>query len=206
MLVGIQPDIFIFIGLPGCGKSTFGKMLAEKRKLGFYEMSDLIDEELQRSTIKARQIFGLADKEIERQKQRKKDGYNCDNDFVCKLVIGKLLGYSSGLVLCGFPRDEDQAQRLVDFTKNIGVRNRIIAILPKITDGTSIERMTKKLTLKEREIIVPEFVQARFENIKKDFNRVVSVLGKNKIEVITLNAMQSSQKVFDDMLKAIPGP
>ena len=112
-------SFFSFIGLPGCGKSTLGSLLALKYKLEYFETSFLIDKAIAEAKEKSKMIFEKMDYEAEKQERRKKRGENCENEFVCKQVFERLISYSDGTVISGFPRDEEQAEKFYRITAEV---------------------------------------------------------------------------------------
>ncbi len=89
-------SLFSFIGLPGCGKSTLGSLLALKYKLEYFETSFLIDKAIAEAKEKSKMIFEKMDYEAEKQERRKKRGENCENEFVCSFVSS----FSICTILC----------------------------------------------------------------------------------------------------------
>lgn len=177
-------SLFSFIGLPGCGKSTLGSLLALKYKLEYFETSFLIDKAIAEAKEKSKMIFEKMDYEAEKQERRKKRGENCENEFVCKQVFERLISYSDGTVISGFPRDEEQAEKFAEFIIQIGARYRCLTILPKISEKLSLEHLMQKQKKLLGESFVSELVELQFQGIKEDFGRVVSVLSKNRIEIL----------------------
>lgn len=189
-------DLFVFVGLPGCGKSTLGKLLALKYKLDYFETSSLIDKAISEAKEKSQTIFGKTDYEAEKQERRKKRGENCENEFVCKQVFEKLISYSNGTVISGFPRDEEQAERFAEFIIQIGARHRCLVILPKISEKLSLQRLVKKQKELLGENFISELAELQFQGIKDDFGRVVSVLSKNRITILQI----ASNKTIEESI------
>jgi adenylate kinase family enzyme len=199
-------DLISFIGLPGSGKSTLSAMLAEKFKFQYYETSKLLDEAIERAENNSYKIFGARDFEAEKQLALRERGLNCENDFVCKVVFGKLLGYTNGTIICGFPRDCEQAVKLVEFVKNIRLNSRFLVVLPKISEKLSLQRMLKKNSTKYGEDFIAEETEIRFRAIKYDFDRVLSVLGKNRIKIVQTDGSLPVDQSFEKLLEEIKKP
>lgn len=199
-------DLIVFIGMPGSGKSTLAKMMAEKLKFDYFETSVLLDEAVNEIRAKSQKLFGIEDEESAKQIKLKEQGLNCENGFVCNIVFRRLLGYKAGTIVCGFPREYEQAIKFVDFVKNAGIGNRLLVVLPKINDKVSFERMAKKDKEAKGDYFVAEKVEVLFQGIKSDFSQVVSVLGKARIRMVYTDGNISPPESFQLLMKNIKKP
>lgn len=181
-------------------------MMADKFKFDYFEMSELLDGAINEANTKLQKYFRLDDAEATKQIELKARGLNCENGFVWGVVLGKILGYRSGTIICGFPREYEQAKTLIEFAKNTHLGNRIAVILPKISEKISLQRMMEKQKGIKGEYFVPEEIEVLFQGIKTDFSQVVSVLAKNKVKLVYANGNLSPEESFQLLMQNIKKP
>ena len=148
----------IMLGKPGSGKGTVGKMLSENLKI-----THISSGELFRSYIKK---AGKIGEEINRYVS---EGKLVPDELAIKLVEKRLeeKDCENGVILDGFPRTAEQAEKLDEFLNNKKLKIDI-AVELKLSDQEIIDRIVKRIECSNsdcREIYNLEFKKPKIDGI-----------------------------------------
>ena len=77
----------VLIGMPGCGKTTLGKLLAAKLKMEFYDADDVLE---QREPYSIKEFFARGEEVFREAEQRTAEFLACKENCVIVDMIGKL--------------------------------------------------------------------------------------------------------------------
>lgn len=130
--------IIVLLGIPGSGKGTQAKLIAEN-----YNYTHISTGNLFRAILADEN----ADEKIVKAVEGIKEGKMVADDIVYKLAfaeIEKKMKESDGVVLDGAVRNLDQAEAYNEFFKANGWQNDIMALEIELTDETAIERLLKR--------------------------------------------------------------
>lgn len=167
--------MIILMGLAGSGKSTQGKMLAEK--MGWVWLSagqvlrDTKDEEVQR---------------IQREGELVDDRVTIPlmtHEMAQAIVDGK------GIILDGFPRSVEQAEWAAE---NIAARIKLIVQIevPK-------EELWKRLEARGRDDDKSrESVEERFRIVEENIQKVCAILGEKGVKTVKIDGTGTPEEVF----------
>lgn len=154
-------NLFIIMGIQGCGKSTHGKMLAEKHGMDYISTGDIL-----RKHIKMKTTLGTMYKEAYER------GELANDDIVFKMVdmvLSTSCG-TEGTILDGFPRNIPQMEWLEN---NYKVKKCIFIDVPK-------EVAIKRLCLRAREDDSKEAIKKRIEDFNEQTIPVINHYSKNE--------------------------
>ncbi len=154
----------VLLGLPGSGKSTHGKRIAEKHNLFYLEAGNIIREEIDKNTDLGSQL-----------KKYVETGDLVPDELIKKVLEPVLEEQISmrGIVFDGFPRTTEQAEYLSEFLESKGTKIHFVILL-KIDDSTAKERI---LETRQKEEARPddtneELVDKRIGKQKKRINQL----------------------------------
>lgn len=130
--------IIILIGVPGSGKGTQAKKLAEKNEYGHISTGDLL-----RSLE--------ADPNVEPEDKKRLDdmraGKLVSDELIYKLVfqeIEKYLDQGKGVVLDGAIRNVGQAKYYQEFFASKKIADEVVVVNIALSDEEAYERLTKR--------------------------------------------------------------
>ncbi|MCF6276797.1 MAG: nucleoside monophosphate kinase [Candidatus Magasanikbacteria bacterium] len=130
--------IIILLGIPGSGKGTQAKLIAEN-----YSYTHISTGNLFRAILADENADGKIVKAVEGIK----DGKMVADEIVYKLAfaeIEKKMNESDGVVLDGAIRNLEQAEAYDRFFKEKGWQNDIMAVEIELTDEIATERLLKR--------------------------------------------------------------
>lgn len=165
--------MIILFGLAGSGKSTQGKILAEKYGWRWLSVGQVLRE------------TGEFDEILE-------SGELVDDDVVIRLMTGKILEAESegkDVILDGYPRDVYQAEWLV---KNMAERinGAIIFEVPK-------DELEERITKRGRSDDTKEALAKRFAIVEQNIYTMIDLLRDKGIAVATINGVGSFDEVTE---------
>ncbi|MBQ6510659.1 nucleoside monophosphate kinase [Candidatus Saccharibacteria bacterium] len=165
--------MIILFGLAGSGKSTQGKILAEKYGWRWLSVGQVLRE------------TGEFDEILE-------SGELVDDDVVIRLMTGKILEAESegkDVILDGYPRDVYQAEWLV---KNMAERinGAIIFEVPK-------DELEDRITKRGRSDDTKEALAKRFAIVEQNIYTMIDLLRDKGIVVATINGVGSFDEVTE---------
>jgi adenylate kinase len=130
--------IIILMGVPGSGKGTQAKKIAEKYNYGHISTGDL---------LRALDADKNADPEDKQMLADMKAGKLVSDKLIYKLTfreIEKYLNQDKGVVLDGAIRNLDQAKQYQDFFASKNVADEVLVIEVALSDKESFDRLTKR--------------------------------------------------------------
>lgn len=134
----INKKVIILLGVPGSGKGTQAKRLAERYGLGHISTGDL---------LRALETDATADPEDRKKLQEMKEGKLVADDLIYKLAFAemdKFLNQGKGVVLDGAIRSVEQAEKYQAYFANRSVLEDIVAIELAMDDNLSMLRLSKR--------------------------------------------------------------
>lgn len=131
-------DIVIFLGVPGSGKGTQAKSLAEELGWSYISTGDLFRKLL---------ADPATDPSDKKMLEGMKEGKLMPDDFIFRVTFAEIensLAMGKGLALDGVVRTMSQAQRFYEFFKEKGLLGRFSVILIDISDEEAVQRLAKR--------------------------------------------------------------
>lgn len=149
--------IIILLGVPGSGKGTQAKKIAERYGYGHISTGDLL------RAIERDPHSDIAD---QRKLAEMKAGKLVDNELIYRLTfreIEKYLAQGKGVVLDGAIRSIEQAQAFQQFFTEKGLDHHLLVIDVHIADETVMQRLEIRLATqgKQRPDDDPEVMKER---------------------------------------------
>jgi len=166
----------IFFGPAGSGKSTQGKIIAEKYGGAWLSIGEL----LRRSAESRPELAEIL-----------KAGELVNSELVMK-AIGEAIAAAEGafVILDGFPRDMWQAEYLRDH----GALHYIEGAL--VLDGDR-EELMGRLSSRGREDDVRDVIEERFKLFDSAMEDVLPMMEDEGVEIVTVNCIGSVEKVTE---------
>lgn len=171
---------YLFLGGQGSGKSTQAKLLANKFKLPYLEMGQVLRERSKENDRLARNI-----------KEATTTGHLVDNQITIDLLKAKTMSppYREGYILDGYPRNEGQMENLdrnIDkvFYINVSDKKAIKRLEKRARSDDTTEVLAKRLEIyhKDTEPLLEEFrerellIEIDGEKVIKDVHK--QIMGK----------------------------
>jgi len=141
--------IIILMGVPGSGKGTQAKKLAQKYNYGHISTGDL---------LRALDADPNGDLEDKQKLADMKSGKLVSDELIYKLAfkaMDKYLDAGQGVVLDGAIRNVEQAKKYQEYFENKNLQNEVIVLEIKLSDETSFNRLTKRKVCKSCGHIIP---------------------------------------------------
>ncbi len=185
----------IFYGPEGSGKSTQGKLLAEKLKIPHLVSGDLVRKYAKLD----KGIMG----EICREGLRK-GHYIADSEmFVLWKHRLKEPDVNNGFIIDGFPRNMDQVLFLEEKLKKYNKREDIVFFL-KVSEKESINRLLKRARKNPDGSLhdSPELIKERLRRYKKEEKNVLEYYKKKGLLVV-IDGEQSIEAIHRDIMEII---
>lgn len=173
--------MILLMGLPGSGKGTQGKMMADQHGLHLISMGELV------------RMYVTGER-----RQRMMAGELLDDQEIIEMLDKVLssLPDSEECVLDGFPRTIPQAEWLVAQVKKGRFQLRHVFHLVASEDAVKA-RLQARGRLDDQDNVIEE----RFREYQKLTEPVIEWLSKHGFEVTDINAERSAAQVNDDVLK-----
>lgn len=204
----------ILIGAPGSGKGTQAKFISQAFNIPHISSGDILREEKNKNTPRAKTIADLIDK-----------GSFVPDELILELIKDRTSqpDCSQGFILDGFPRNIQQAHKMIDFNINTNyiieinvpfelILTRITGRLVHAASGRSyhilynppktlnIDDITGE-PLTQRKDDKAEFVQFRLDQYSQQTLPVVDFYQKqNNINFISVNGTEEVQQISNTII------
>ena len=175
--------MILLMGLPGAGKGTQGKIMADRHGMHLVSMGDII-----RMYVTGERRSGMLSGEL------------LDDQEVMALLDKVLAGIANKdlCVLDGFPRTIVQAEWL--FKKSIKENFKISSVVHlKADENTVRTRLRSRGRLDDREDVIEE----RFKEYNRLTKPLIDWFKDHDIKVIEINAERSVDEVNDDVTRSL---
>ena len=175
--------MILLMGLPGAGKGTQGKIMADQHGMHLVSMGEII-----RMYVTGERRIGMLSGEL------------LDDQEVISLLDQVLSGISNKdlCVLDGFPRTILQAEWLVNKAEQENFKiNYVIHLVAN--EETVKTRLRARGRLDDREDVIEE----RFKEYNQLTLPLVEWFKTRGIKVVEINAMRSVDEVNDDVTQAL---
>lgn len=137
------------MGVPGSGKGTQAKKIAEKYGYGHISTGDL---------LRALDADANGDQEDKKKLAEMKSGKLVSDELIYKLAfkeMDKYLDADKGVVLDGAIRNIEQAKKYQEYFVNKNLQDEVVVLEIKLSDETSFNRLTKRKLCKSCGYIIP---------------------------------------------------
>ncbi len=141
--------IIVLLGIPGSGKGTQAKRIAEKYRYGHISTGDL---------LRAFEKHPDASPEDKQLLQNMKQGKLVPDSLIYRLAFRAIDDFFSkheGVVLDGAIRTRTQAEGYETYFRKKGVENEVVVVEIKLTDEEGMERMMKRKICEACGFIIP---------------------------------------------------
>lgn len=141
--------IIILMGVPGSGKGTQAKKIAEKYGYGHISTGDL---------LRALDADANGDLEDKKKLAEMKAGKLVSDELIYKLAfkeMDKYLDADKGVVLDGAIRNVEQAKKYQEYFVSKNLQGEVVVLEIKLSDETSFNRLTKRKLCKSCGYIIP---------------------------------------------------
>ncbi|MGH7233856.1 MAG: adenylate kinase family protein, partial [Candidatus Saccharimonadales bacterium] len=169
--------MILLMGLPGAGKGTQGKIMADQHGMHLVSMGEII-----RMYVTGERRIGMLSGEL------------LDDNEVIELLDQVLSGIASKdlCVLDGFPRTIAQAEWLVDKAQKENFKISYVIHLAA-NEGTVKDRLRARGRLDDREDVIVE----RFKEYNQLTLPLIKWFKEHNIKVIEINAERTVDEVND---------
>lgn len=137
------------MGVPGSGKGTQAKKLAQKYNYGHISTGDL---------LRALDADPNGDLEDKKKLAEMKSGKLVSDELIYKLAfraMDKYLDAGQGVVLDGAIRNIEQAKKYQEYFVNKNLADQVLVLEIKLSDETSFNRLTKRKVCKSCGFLLP---------------------------------------------------
>lgn len=141
--------IIILMGVPGSGKGTQAKKIAQKHGYGHISTGDL---------LRALDVDENGDRGDKQKLAEMKSGKLVSDELIYKLAfkeMDKYLDASRGVVLDGAIRNMEQAKKYQEYFVGKNLQDEVVVLEIKLSDETSFDRLTKRKLCESCGHIIP---------------------------------------------------
>lgn len=178
--------MILLMGLPGSGKGTQGKMLADVNGIHLLSMGELV----------RMYVTG------ERRRQMLAGALLNDEEIIAMLDrVLRTMDDDDDCVLDGFPRTVKQAEWLIDQVKQGRFELSTVVYL-EVSHDAVLERLKARGRLDDTE----EVIEARFKEYERLTQPVVTWLEERGITVLRINGERSTDAVHRDIVSQLNLP
>lgn len=177
------------IGPPGSGKGTQAKKIAEKYNYHHLSTGDLLRALAQKAELNSVEKEAVA---------QMKSGQLVSDSLIYQLAFGEIekdLAIGKDVVLDGAIRNLEQAQGFQKFFEEKNLANEVLALEIALNDEDSLERLTKRHGIENRQDDQPMIIKERIAkqgnlvlspivNFYKDLGVLVKIDGNQTIEAV----------------------
>ena len=175
--------MILIMGLPGSGKGTQGKMLADEQGLHLVSMGDLV------------RMYVTGER-----RQQMLAGALLDDNEIISMIDGVLAAFNDGAdcVLDGFPRTVPQAEWLMEQVK--AKRFKISSIIYLTASHEAVtSRLKARGRLDDKEAVIFE----RFKEYERLTQPLVEWFENQGVKVLRINAERSPNLVNRDIVSQL---
>jgi adenylate kinase len=154
--------VIILMGVPGSGKGTQAKKLAQKYNYGHISTGDL---------LRALDADPNGDPQDKQKLADMKSGRLVSDWLIYKFAFGamdKCLDAGQGVVLDGAIRNVEQAKKYQEYFVNKNLQNEVVVLEIKLSDETSFNRLTKRKICRLCGAILPYSLENEKKTICSD--------------------------------------
>lgn len=177
--------MIILMGVPGSGKGTQGKRLAEERALSYLSTGDMLRQ--------------YASPE---QHERIVKGHLLRDDEIITMVDGALnsMDDPNQSLFDGFPRSVGQTEWLLKQADVGRIESPCVLLL-----DISKDEVKKRLLLRGRSDDIPEVIEKRFAEYDTVTAPVLDYLKQKHVPVYEIDAAQSPEAVYSSIVECLAG-
>ena len=175
--------MILLMGLPGSGKGTQGKMLADHHNLHLVSMGEIIRMYVtgeRREQMLAGELLG--DEEVIAILERVLDSMPDDTEYV----------------LDGFPRTVTQAEWLLKRLTTKGSKIRCVIHLTASADAVKA-RLHARGRMDDKD----EVIEARFREYERLTRPLLDWYNEHDVRICNVNAEQSPDKVHEEIMRVL---
>jgi len=193
--------ILILLGIPGSGKGTQSKRIAEKYNYTHISTGDLL------RALDKDENARLEDKA---ELAKMKAGENVSDELIYRLAfarISKSLEEGKGVVLDGAIRNIAQAKRYHEFFEELGKTDEVRAIELRMRDDVSFDRLRSRLadgTGSGRADDTEEVLRERLKSQGNDALQPISEYYENQSVLVVIDGeepIESVEQALQDVLE-----
>lgn len=186
----LNKKVIILLGVPGSGKGTQAKRLAEKYDLGHISTGDL---------LRALETDPNANPEDKKKLQEMKEGKLVADDLIYQLAFAemdKFLDQGKGVVLDGAIRSVEQAQKYQVYFKNKNVLGDIVVIELAMDDNLSLLRLSKRKVCGTCGNIIPYSKENELKTVCEKCGGELKVRADDNLITITKRIEEQGNKAL----------
>lgn len=175
--------MIVLMGLPGSGKGTQGKMLADVKGIHLLSMGELV----------RMYVTG------ERRKEMLAGVILNDEEIIAMLdrVLNSLDGVNDS-ILDGFPRTIKQAEWLLQQAES-GRFSVDVVVYLEVTRDAVVERLKTRGRLDDTQ----EVIEARFKEYERLTRPVIAWLEEHGVRILHIDGMRSTDVVHRDIVSQL---
>lgn len=178
--------MIILLGLPGAGKGTLAKILADVLDYEHVSTGDLLRQEVAKGTDLGKKV-----------QERIDVGELVPDEIINNIVIDKLKE-NPKVILDGYPRNLEQAKLLTDLEKSNEIKIEAIVLLD-IREETIFKRLRRRREIENRPDDTDEVIRKRIDIALKELTPVFSYY-ENDAEFHIINAEEEIDKNVEDVI------
>jgi len=193
--------IVILLGVPGSGKGTQAKRIAEHFGYVHISTGDL---------LRALDASTDADIEDKKELEKMKAGGIVSDDLIYRLAfaeIKKQIESGKGIVLDGAVRNVVQAQKYDEFFGELGIQEEVLVVELAMRDEVSFERMQSRLadTGPVRSDDTPEALKERLKGQGNEVLQLIVAYYKERGSLVSVDGEKSIDEVWNSLEPIITG-
>jgi adenylate kinase len=175
--------MILFFGPAGSGKSAQAQLLVDNQGWIWLSMGQLLRD--------------TSDSEVH-EFQRK--GILVPFEKVNQVLDEALVQITANqkVILDGYPRQIDQAQRLVEYCKSHG-----LPIELAINFDVNMEELLKRMELRGRDDDTPESINERLAIYHKEIDPILNLLVQDGIKVVHVDGVGTFEQIHDRVIKEL---
>ena len=188
--MNIFKKVFIFVGPPGCGKSTIGKIVQTKMNITHISVGDAMRLEISTHSKLGKKLETYVNK-----------GILVDNHLTNKVLMNRISqdDCSKGFILDGYPRSLHQLKDFNNILENINAKCFGV-ICFQIDESTIMTRLSNRTD--QRPDDSPDIHQQRYKHYIEETSQLIEIF-RNRGLVYDIDANNGIEEVSSSVLSII---